>query len=722
MSTDRRARGRAGAARGTGRTGLALHRALLAGVLGFSPARAGYALTPASDPAIEHARAALVARFLDDRHGVESAHEAIRRLDLDRARDDREDTGLADQLHYLEASSSPSREAYLEQLRDALRSDPDVYLAGRMRWAMASDELVTAQRLMGAARHNRIANLVNDAARPLGRLTSIALSGLNPAVALTAALDSITATGGNLWRWRRPAAEEREALHRYREHLRRDAAPGNATSGDIIPPARMHRLAARVAAADCNRALRRARAAAEPATARAHLEAARLISGCETRARREEPPPAEPGPAAARDPRLRPADPLPRMPEVVVPTYHAMLLALVRAEPAAIRSVARELHDSPAGASLGDEAQYVETVAADLEGRHQDALTSLRALADAPSSNMGRHATELLRQPGTDRFGTLRHAVADHRRARVRYVLMGSNRKPLGDAHGLARAGLRGLQGLQNFGLFNVFGLVGRSVQVWRGDPVSNAPIIAAGEDLLAREPGSPHLDEARDLLVDAYSRSGEYERALFHLARMGTPAPKRAKKLRDRAASRLLRVARSEAFGPRARQRALDLMLAHYPDTESADDARELQSQRAASEPAQLPSTTLRSDRALAPRLGLPSEWLDGRGENGELADGDLRLADDGRLLAAVEVAGDRTDHSLSLDGEQTAVFVAAANETRHLTAARDAGGAPRGAPFERFLPFFVEGSVGASGVSIVPGLKPSPVQSDRPDLYDEN
>jgi len=649
---------------------------------------------------------------------LESALEAIRRIDVARARDHRDDTGLADQLLYLRNSAVPSREEYLHELRDSLRDDPDPFLAGRIRWAMASDEVVTAQRLLGAARRNRVAKLINDAARPLGRLTSIALSGLNPALALTAALDSITATGGNLWHWHRPSAEEREALHRYREHLRRES-----TAGDSLPPARMHRLAERVAAADCERALSRARTAAvaEPAIARAHLDAAKLIPGCEARAERETFGRMGSQSTAPNDPRLRPQDPLPRIPEAVAPAYYEMLLALVRAEPAAIRGGAQDLRESPADSALADEARYAETVAADLEGRHEDALTDLRALADEPSSNMGRQARDLLRQPGTDRFAGLRAAVKDHRWARVRYVLIGRGRKPIGTAQGLARAGLRGLQGLQNLGLFNVFGVVGRSVQLWRGDPISNGPIIAGGEDLLAREPQSPHGAETHEILADAYARSGEYERALFHLVRTEVPE-KRVERLRERAASRLLRVARDGDFGPLARRRALDLVVAHYPETKSADKARGMLDKLSPPELVQLPAAILRTDRTLAPRLGLPPEWLDGRSANGELADGEVRLVDGGRLFASVDMAEGRTEQSLSLDSEELAVFVATASETQYLTAARDASSDHGGAPFERFVPFFVEGSLGASGISVVPGLKPSSVQSDQRELYDED
>jgi hypothetical protein len=682
-------------------------------------ARPAWAFAPPADAAAEHTRAALVARFLGDPRGMESAREAIAQLDRERERDHQEETGLTDQLRYLQASAALSREAYLAELRRSLRSDPDPFLAGRIRWAMASDEVGTAQRLLGAARRNRIAKLVNDAARPLGRLTTIAMSGLNPALAVTAALDSLTATGENLWRWRRPTSEEREAVHRYREHLRREPEPDAA-----LPGARMHELAERIAAADCDRALRRARAAAadEPTTARAHLDAARLIPGCEVSGLDKEPGTAGRRARSGSDPRLWPADPLPPVPEVTAAAYHEMLVALVRAEPAAIRAVVPKLRASTVDEIFADEARYAETVAADLEGRHEEALSGLRTLADASSSNMGRHARDVLRQPDTDRFATLRKAVRDHRRARARYVLIGSNRKAVGTVHGLARAGVRGLQGLQNLGLFNVFGLVGRSVQLWRGDPISNAAIIAAGENLLAREPRSPHLDEARQMLVDAYARSGEYERALFHAARMTPVAESRTKKLRERAAARLLRMGKGSSVGPLARQRALDLTVAQYPETDSADKARKLLREISASELLELPATALRGDRTLAPRLGLPVEWLDGRTDNGELEDGNLRLADDGRLLAAVNMADGPSEQTLPLDGDQIAVFVAAANETRHLTAARDAGKNGTEAPFERFVPLFVEGSIGASGVSVVPGLKPSSVQSDRADLYDDN
>jgi len=692
---------------------------LLAGLLSVASAAADGALAAPTDPLVDHARSALVDRFLGDQRGMESTLAAVRDIDAARARDDRDETGLADQLLYLRNSALPSRDEYLRELRRSLGDDPDPYLAGRIRWAIKSDEVVTAGRLLGAARRNRVAKLVNDAARPLGRLTSIALSGLNPALALTATVDSITATGGNLWHWARPTAEEREALHRYRQYARRDPAPADAPSA-----ARMHRIAERVADVDCDRALRRARVAAatEPATARAHLEAARLIPGCEPRATEDlgQVDTRSPTPADAR---LWPLDPLPPIAESVAPAYYGMLLALVRAEPAEIQAGARALRVADGDGDLGDEARYAETVAADLEGRHEDALAALRTLADDDSStNMGRQAQELLQRPDTDRFATLRSEVAAHRWARVRYVLIGENRKPLATAHGLARAGLRGLQGLQNLGLFNVFGLVGRCVHIWRGDPVSNARIIAAGEDLLERDPQSPHAAETREALADAYVRSGEYERALFHLARMEVPGEERMEEVRSRAAARLLRVAQDDAFGPLARRRALGLLVDHYPETTSAEKARRLLDEQAAVGQLALPASMLRTDPTLAPRLGVPPAWVDGHADNGELADREIRLADGDRLVAPVEMGDRSTEQTLPLDAEQLAAFTAVASETHYLAAARDADGNHAGAPFERFIPFFIEGSVGASGISLVPGLKPSSVQSEQRQLYDEN
>jgi hypothetical protein len=134
------------------------------------------------------------------------------------------------------------------------------------------------------------------------------------------------------------------------------------------------------------------------------------------------------------------------------------------------------------------------------------------------------------------------------------------------------------------------------------------------------------------------------------------------------------------------------------------------------------LPAAILRTGRTLAPRLGLPPEWLDGHEENGELDDEGLRLTEGSRLVAPVVTAQGRTERSLPLDDEGVAVLTAAASESHHLAAARDAGAGRSDASLERFVPFFIEGTVGASGVSVVPGLKPSSVRSEQRELYEEN
>jgi hypothetical protein len=112
------------------------------------------------------------------------------------------------------------------------------------------------------------------------------------------------------------AKAEREALHRYREHLRREGAIGASP-----PPEPMRRIAERVADADCERALRRARtaAAAKPATAHAYLEAARLIPGCERKIARQALANGSSVETPRSDPRFWPQDPLPPVPETAAP-------------------------------------------------------------------------------------------------------------------------------------------------------------------------------------------------------------------------------------------------------------------------------------------------------------------------------------------------------------------------------------------------------------------
>jgi hypothetical protein len=680
--------------------------------------------TDASDPAVRLVAGTLAHALLGDQTAVAQDHVAIVQLDEARRHADGEATGLADQVLYLHASLMSSRVEYLAALQRVRKADPDRGLRRRIDWRIATDEVIAADRLLRDARHNRVAGLVNDALRPLGQITLLGLSVVNPILLAGVGLDSAASTAINLWNWRRPYPQEREALARYRQHLRRGSTP------EPVPQS-VRGLRQKIAAADCKRAVRSARLAAttDPELASAHLRVAGVIRGCADDAEKAQ---AE----IERDDTERrerleagrwPRDPLPPIPASAAAAYHELLTALVRADPGAIRAAADMTHRTGAE-SLRDEAWYAETVAADLEGDHAAALEGLRGLegGDASDSNMGRRAKALLDDPATDRYQTLRRAIRQHRRDRLRFVLLGRLPEPRAALHTAMRVGASGLRGLQTLGMLNVVGLLTRTVRNWRTDPLSNEQILAAGEEFLARMPHSPHASAAHKALADAYARERKYDSALFHLRQVSPRNDGKIAKLEEKAARRLLTAA-DGAPGPAQRRAILTAVTQRYPGTKTADRAttalgKLAEDADAATESPGISGDTLRADTALADQLGLPAVWFDGQKENGEVAGQGLRVIGPEQATVTVDTPDGPIEEPIALTRMRSATLGAAMSEAAYQHAAGRLDNAQPGASrFDRLIPFFIQGTVGESGVSVYPGIKPRAYTSEQRNLYAE-
>src|SRR5262249_58554893 len=103
-------------------------------------------------------------------------------------------------------------------------------------------------RRLPDARHNRRANLINDAVRPMGVFSgAVFLAALNPFLLAGSAVDSVATTAVNMWNYNRLSPREREALVRYRTLIERDARTNDAP--EIVQ--QVQALGAKRAAALC---------------------------------------------------------------------------------------------------------------------------------------------------------------------------------------------------------------------------------------------------------------------------------------------------------------------------------------------------------------------------------------------------------------------------------------------------------------------------------------
>jgi hypothetical protein len=130
------------------------------------------------------------------------------------------------------------------------------------------------------------------------------------------------------------------------------------------------------------------------------------------------------------------------------------------------------------------------------------------------------------------------------------------------------------------------------------------------------------------------------------------------------------------------------------------------------------LSATALRADPALADRLGLPAAWRDGQSENGEIGAGGIRLVSPDRALVTVETPDGPVERPIMLDQQRTAMLGAAIDEAAYREAANRLQ-QPRASSLGRLIPFYLQGTVGESGIAVFPGIKPRQRENDETTLY---
>jgi hypothetical protein len=166
-----------------------------------------------------------------------------------------------------------------------------------------------------------------------------------------------------------------------------------------------------------------------------------------------------------------------------------------------------------------------------------------------------------------------------------------------------------------------------------------------------------------------------------------------------------------------------LAAIVRYYPTTEAAEQART--ALKALPAPGEIPlsrDVLLAHPGLLGPTaLDLAPALLDGKADNGELADAGVTIAPDALTLKLQNPDGgtDRTE-TRPLTLERYTRARAAAEDALYASALStdpDAGEVGR---FERYIPFFIAGSVEEGGVTVAPGVKLRRDRSDDRPLYE--
>jgi hypothetical protein len=663
-----------------------------------------------------------VAALVGDVGALDDAAADVARLDEARKDARLAPSGLADDVRLLAAALRPTRDARLDALHAVLDDDPDPVVDRLARHAAEQeDDAAAADRLLVDDRHNRRATVVNDAIRPLGVFSGAAvLAVINPFIIAGSAVDSLATTAVNLYHYNDLSTREREALVRYRRQLSRDA---NTTASSEIRDV-VRQINARRNVAVCKDTVTAAERAFDDDDldrARFYVGSAAALDGCEDRIEkiREKVATALARRETAIEAARWPADDLEQPPDDERAAYYDVVLATVLGEPARMMTASQAFVQRHPDSDHRPAATLAVGVARDLAGHREGAESALRDVA-GDDSGAGRIASAMLETPRFQRLDTIAGAERRHSREVAEYVLVGNQVNGRTALYTATQFGAQGLQAAESFGIFNVIGMLTRAWSAWRKDPASNQAIIDEGEQFLVREPDAREASEVHEQLAVAYERAGSYDRALLHYRAMTNPEPKRIEALEEKIADKLLENA-GKADGEPA---LLEVIVRYYPTTDAAEKARKaLEAMPHAGEVPISREVLLSHPSLLGPRaLDLEPALVDGKLANGELADAGVTVAP-GTLRLKVRDAGggdDRTEtRALSSDAYTRAR--AAAEDALYETALSTDPHAGEVGRFERYIPFFIAGSVGESGsVSVAPGVKLRKDQSpDRP-LYE--
>ena len=631
-------------------------------------------------------------------------------------------TGLTDDVRYLAAGLAPTRDAQREALAAVLHDHPDSMIRHLTERRLEADDAQAASQLLADDRHNRRAAVLNDAVRPLGIFSGGALlAALNPFLLAGSAADSVITTAVNLWHYDRLTSPEREALARYQTTLER--APDTRDAPEIARAIR--KLAEKRAAALCDDTIHLAKKALDADDldhAAFYAHSAEHIDGCGDQAA---------GPlervTEARARRTREED-AGRWPveNAVQPRsieeledYRAVLVATVRADPGAMIEAASRFRERYDDSPFAPSALYAVAVARDLAGHRDQAREALADVAHGDES-VARHARAVLASADYSPLDAIDDAERRHARDRARYVLLGGNvtdgRTALYTA---TQFGAEGARAAESFGIFNVIGVVTRAWQAWRHDPVSNQAIIDRGEEFLARAPHAPDAPAVHARLAEAYERAGTYDRALMHYRATTDPDPARIEKLEAKAADKLL----ADAQRGGADAILLRGIVEHFAATPAADKARKLLRDRHGDDDVVLSRDDLLANPALlaGDALDLDPRLLDGDHDNGELADAGVTLSP-GQLRLTLYNVGQAGQHieMRSLTPEAYERARAAAQEAVYARLVTTDKRDPDTGRWERYIPFYLQGSVDDGGVYVYPGVKMRRYKSADEKLYE--
>jgi tetratricopeptide (TPR) repeat protein len=348
-----------------------------------------------------------------------------------------------------------------------------------------------------------------------------------------------------------------------------------------------------------------------------------------------------------------------------------LLQALALRNPVQIEAKAKLLEENNPDPRLAAAARDAVAVAAEIGGRHDDAMRLLRGIAGSSSDPRERMRAEaLLESSDYNLRASVERARSRHRLETVKYVLLGEDLLKRNLIYGTGPLVFAGPAGATSLAAANVLMIGTNLFEVLTANPISPQPVIDEAAAFIRKHPDSENAADVYTILAEAYEKTGRFDQALLYYELSGKAGAANLADLKERAARAWLQAA--EKSGSRdPREMYLRTVIERYPDTEAAKRATRRLSDLVKPENQGLRLSKqflLEHPDLYGPEgLRLKPTLFDGQSSNMELADRGISLLGSREIMLHFQTPWGPQSQAYTVAKEDTDRFLIALRQKRY-------------------------------------------------------
>ncbi|MBI2989350.1 MAG: hypothetical protein HYY45_21535, partial [Deltaproteobacteria bacterium] len=585
------------------------------------------------DEVDKRVREALVDSLTNRHEALEDHVRFLTKKDAELKKERGTVTGLARHVVDLFHNTIPDRERYLEAQKKSLASSLSPEEKKLIESRLRNDDLTQAEELLSAHSANKWGGMLNRLLSSVD-LVSI-LSGSYIGAAVDSAVSQLLALGPS-----EMSLEERKALTRYLEHLKR--YPDDPKNGGVQK--QVEALEKKKRASLVQKQVEKAEEAAQKRdwdNALFHYEMATFIDPSSR--------PAEEGLEKARKSSRQKEEEKKKglsvttaqVPDNANPQQGRELTALLDAltlrDHEQIEAETKRLAAENLG-FLPDSAKDASAVALEIKGQHEEAKKILQQIARSSNDPYAKRRAELLLSSREyNLLASFNEARSQHRLETVKYVLLGEDLLKKNLLYGTAPLIVSGPAGAASLAAANAIMIGTNLFQVLTANPISYQSVIDKGVDYIRNHPESAGATEVYAVLADAYEEIGMYDKAVAYHEMSGKATEKKLTDLKEKSAKALLQAAEKNSSRS-AKEAYLKSILDDYPESTAAKEATQKLAalMKVENQGLSMSKTFLMENPELygPGGLRLKATLFDGNLSNMELADKGINLLSDQELL----------------------------------------------------------------------------------------